>query len=226
MLLGRWGLPDHAEIATLPMRRLAGAIAPKGGNRYLIEARWYPIFLLFYTGSIAAMSGSNYQFVTQIFHAAVPNRDGRKNGEILLISVSKAMADIHDAFKLVQGLERRSTPRSDHLYALLEPYVNDNLYLANDYEELFDRAEIFMAIEYIHIEHPEPVGQEEKLWAPIGGFGRKVSPRNPLDRLTAEAITAGKSWEPARAGLFGGSSTRFVELANGMSRMMISQPSW
>ena len=225
MLLGRWGLPDHTEIAALPLRRLAGAITATGGNTYLIEARWYPIFLLLYAGSIGAISGSNYQAVPKLFHVAVPNRDGRKNRDILLISVCDAMGKIHDGFKLFPGLERKRTPRSEHLYALLEPYANNTLYLGSDYEEFFERAEIFMAIEYMHIEHPEPVGQEEKLWGPIGRFGSKTWPRHPLGQLVAEASAAGESWEPARAGLFGGSGTRFVELAEGLSRMM-SQVSW
>jgi Transposase DNA-binding len=55
MLLGRCGLPDHAEIAALPLRRLAGGIAPTGGNTHLIQARWYPVFLLRYAGCLGAM---------------------------------------------------------------------------------------------------------------------------------------------------------------------------
>jgi hypothetical protein len=109
--------------------------------------------------------------------------------------------------------------------ACTPPKGTNTLYLGADYEEFFDRAEIFMSIEYMHIEHPEPVGQEERLWDPIGRFGWTTSPRNPLGRLVAEASAAGKSWEPARAGLFGGSGARFVELAEGLSRMM-SQVSW
>lgn len=226
MLLGRWGLPEHAESATLPLRRLAGTITSTGGNTYLIEARWYPIFLLLYAGSIGAISGGNYQVVLKLFHAALPNRDGRKNRDILLISVFNAMGEIDDGFKFLPGLERKHTPRSEHLFALLEPYADSTLYLGTDYDEFFDRAEVMMAIEYLHIEHPEPVGQEERLFGPIvGRFGWKALSRNPLGRLIAEASSAGKSWEPARNGLFGGSVTRFVELAEGLSRML-HQVSW
>lgn len=226
MLLGRWGLSEHAEVAALPLRRLAGTITSTGGNAYLIEARWYPILLLLYAGSIGAISGSNYQAILKLFHAAVPNRDGGKNCDILLISVFHAMGEIHDGFRFLSGLERKRTPRSEHLYALLEPYADNTLYLGTDYDEFFDRAEIMMAIEYLQIEHPEPVGQEERLFGPIvGRFGWKTLPRNPLARLIAEASAAGKSWEPARSGLFGGSATRFVELAEGLSRML-HQVSW
>lgn len=220
MLLGRWGLPDHAEIAALPLRRLAEVITPESGTTYLIEARWYPVFLLLYASCIGAISGSNYQVVHKLFHAAMPNRDGRKNRDILLISVFKAMGEIHDGFKLFPGLDRKYTPRSEHIYALLEPYADETLYLGTDYEEFFDRTEIMMTIEYMHIDHPEAVGEEESPWGPIGRFAWKRSPRNPLDRLIAEASAAGKSWEPTRAGLFGGSATRFVELAEGLARKL------
>ena len=155
-------------------------------------------------GLLGAISGSNYQAVHKLSHAAVPNRDGRQNRDILLISVMNAMGEIHDGFKLFPGLERKRTPRSEHVYALLEPYADNTLYVGADCEEFFDRAEIIMSIEYMHIEHPEPVGQDERPWSPIGRFGWKTSPRNPLEPMIAEASTAGKSWEPARAGLFGG----------------------
>lgn len=134
MLLGRWGLPDHAEIAALPLRRLARAIIPESGSTYLIEARWYPVFLLLYASCIGAISGSNYQVVHKLFHAALPNCEGRKNREILLISVFKAMGEIHDGFKLFPGLDRKYTPRSEHIYALLEPCADETLYLGADYE--------------------------------------------------------------------------------------------
>jgi hypothetical protein len=85
MLLGRWGLPDHTDIAAFPLRRLAGAILATGGSTYLIEARWYPVLLLLYASCIGAISGSNYQVVHKLFHAAMPNQEGRQNRDILLI---------------------------------------------------------------------------------------------------------------------------------------------
>lgn len=220
MLLGRWGLSEHAEIVALPLRRLAGEIVPTGGNSHLIQARWYPVSLLLYAGCLGAISGSNYQLVHRLLHAPVHNRNGRQGRDILLISVMNAMGEIHDGFRLFPGLERKRTPRSEHLYALLEPYADNTLYLGADCEEFFDRAEIIMSIEYMHNEHPEPVGQEESPWGPIGRFGWKTASCNPLGRMIAEASTAGKSWEPARAGLFGGSGTRFVEVAEGLCRML------
>jgi len=225
MLLGRWGLQEHVDIAALPLRRLAGGIAATGGNTYLIEARWYPIFLLLYASSIGAISGNNCQVVYKLAHAPVPNPYGRENHDILLSAAFKAMAEIQDGFKLFPGLDRKYTPRSEHVYTLLEPCADKTLYLGPEYEELFDRVEILLAIEYMHIEHPEPIAKEESPWGPVGRFGWKRSSRNPLDRLIAEASAAGKSWEPARAGLFGSSSARFVELAEGLARM-VRRASW
>jgi hypothetical protein len=173
---------------------------------------------------IRSRQPSNYQILPPLFHAAVPNPDGRKNRDVLLIAVFNAMREIHDGFKLYPGLERKHTPRSEHLYSLLEPIADNSLYLGADYEDIFDRAEIIMAIEYLHIQHPEPVDQEERPWGPVGRFAWKTL-RNPLGRMLAEASAAGENWEPARAGLFGGSGARFVELAEGLSRKL-SQFGW
>jgi hypothetical protein len=119
----------------------------------------------------------------------------------------------------------KPTPRSEHLFTVLETLADSTLYIGADSEELFDRAEIMMAIEVSHIEHPEPVGQDETLWAPIGRFGWKRPPSSPLDRMVAEAVGAGDNWKPARAGLFGSSSTRFTQLAQGISRRL-SNVAW
>lgn len=155
---------------------------------------------MLYAVSIGAISGGNYDILRAIFHAPMPNFDGRKGRDILLIAVFQAMEEIHDGFKLFPGLNRKHTPRSEHIYTILEPYADNTLHLGTDYEDFFDRVEIVMAIEYMHIQRPEPFGKEESPWGPVGRFGWKTSSRNPLGRLIGEASASGKSWEPARAG--------------------------
>jgi hypothetical protein len=221
MLLGRWAHSQQSQIATIPFRRIAGAIAPSGGNGSLLAARWYPALLLLYAGCIGAVAGDNYQIIyklTQI--SGLPNPYGRNNDDLLLISVFRTMGEIDDGFKLFPGLAKRFTPRSEYIYTLLEPSAEDILYIGTDYESIFDRVEMFLSLEYIHLKHPETIGKDEWTSAPVGKFGWKNLHSNPLNQLIAEAEAAGESWPPLQAGLFGGSIGRFRELAGGLSRLV------
>src|SRR5690349_11469963 len=72
-----------------------------------------------------------------------------------------------ELFKLLEGLEKKPLPFSEHVYDRLRPLVGDLLFLGSDYESAFDRFELFYAIEFAH--------QSGRHWAPIGRFGWKGS---------------------------------------------------
>jgi hypothetical protein len=225
LLIGRWGQGNQAEIATMPLRRLAEAIQTKGGTTSLLQARWYPVYLLLYAGCIGATAGHNYEAIVSITHATAPNLYGAKNRDTLLTAVTAAMTDIHDMFQLFPGMERKRSPRSDHLFDLIRPYADDTLYLSSDYESIFDRTETILFIEYMHLDHPEPIADNERVWGPAGRFISKNTYVSPLSAIVAEATAAGHKWPPSRAGLFGGSTERFVELAKCGARLL-SQSGW
>lgn len=69
---------------------------------------------MLYAVSIGAISGGNYDILRAIFHTPMPNFDGRKGRDILLIEVFQAIGEIHDGFRLFPGLNRKHTPRSEH----------------------------------------------------------------------------------------------------------------
>lgn len=226
MLLGRWAQKQQSQVSTIPLRRIGETIGPSGGTPYLLAARWYPVCLLLYAGCIGAVAGDNYEIIYQLTHiSGMQNPYGRNNDDVLVVSVFRAMAEIHNGFKLLPGLGQRQTPRSEYIYKLLEVPAEDILYLGAEYEKLFDRVEMFMALEYIHLEHPEKVSENERPWAPVGKFGWKTLYSNPLSQLRAEAVGAGDGWAPLQAGLFGGSSERFLEIADGLLRY-VSRIGW
>ena len=219
MLLGRWGQPEHAESLTLPLKRMAERIESKGGVTHLLESRWYPIYLLMYSSLIGAVIGDNFIGIRSLLHSKVPDPYSRKNGSILISQVCRAMTEIHDAFKLIPGHERNFVPRSEYLFKYFQPPTDDTLFVGGEYENLFDRVELYIALEYAHFDHPEPISDEEMIWGPIGRFGWKAGRGDgPLQQLITEANTAGEDWMPLKAGLFGASLKRFIELAHGLSR--------
>jgi hypothetical protein len=217
MLLGRWGENEHLESYCMPIKRLSDRIAPMSGKTYLLESRWYPVFLLMYAGGIGAIAGANYRAIYDLLHTQVPNPYGRTNGDNLLFSTVSAMNAIYDGFKLFPGHEQQHAPRSDYLFKLLQPLADDILFLGTEYEKTFDKMELIMGLEYMQIVHPELIAEDEEVWGPPGRSAWMG--RSAIDLLVKEAKAAGDTWPPLVGGLFGGSFERFLQLTGALSRL-------
>jgi hypothetical protein len=139
-------------------------------------------------------------------------------------AVERGISDVTDAFKLLPGHERHYAARSEYLFKLLQPPLDDVLFLGSDYEAAFDRFEILLALEYAHQDN-RATGD---VWGPVGRFGwkyRRGSSGNPYAELVSEAAAMGSAWPPLVAGLFGGSSERFQELAKNYAALL-ARLSW
>ena len=82
-----------------------------------------------------------------------------------------------------------------------------------------------LALTFADVREPKRGGD---VWAPPGRFAWKhLRDRgdDPLEKIIIEAQKEGRSWEPLKAGLFGGDPDRFVELANGYKKL-ISKFGW
>lgn len=111
----------------------------------------------------------------------------------------------------IPGHEKNYVPLSEHLFKILQPPLEDALFLGKGYEEAFDRFEIlyFLAVADLNIL------QSRDAWGPVGRFGWKHGwgGRSPLRDLIAEGRTQGTTWPPLVAGLFGGNLERFENVA-------------
>jgi hypothetical protein len=86
---------------------------------------------------------------------------------------------------------------------LLQPLLDELLFVGSDYERAFDKFEMLYAIEYAH--------QADRDWAPVGRFGWKAASRDssPMLLMTKEAGATRNAWPPLAAGLCGVSIERF-----------------
>ena len=134
----------------------------------------------------------------------------------LILAVGDAIAELERtaAFKHLPGHERHHVPRSEYLFKLLQPTLDDLLFLGRDYERLFDWFEILFALVHadLHEQHWPGFG----VWGPPGRFGWKYSsirPGDPFKAMLAEAASERDKWPPISAGMFGGDYERFAEIA-------------
>lgn len=225
-LLAYWGTETHREILTLPTKKICGCLNPTSGLTAWIALRWYPALLLLYAGGVAAVAAEQYNNLRALMQATISDPERSRGEKTLVLGVFSALSEIHDAFKVLPDHKRNYVPRSEYLFKLLQPMLDDLLFLGADYESHFDRFEVLLALE-----HAEQYAKEEygRVWGPVGRFGWKFhreDSSSPLHRVIAEADLQGESWPPIRAGLFRGSIDRFKEIASEYSQLVARLGWW
>jgi Mrp family chromosome partitioning ATPase len=206
-VLAFWGNRDHQNTLVLGPKRVVAHVRPESGLTIWLAMRWYPAMLVTYAGGIAAVAGTKYENLFSLFSVTVPGDPDERD---LVRALGRACGELHRPFEALPDYSKRYTPRSDYLYALLEPVLDSVVFIGSDYQDAFERFELMFALEYVH--------RAERLlgrvWAPPGRFGwRFRSDEDPLSRLLKEFELKGSEWEPLKAGLFGGSQERFAVIS-------------
>ena len=133
--------------------------------------------------------------------------------------------DRFEAFKKIPGHERHYVPRSEYIFKTIQPKLEDILYLGKSYEDYYDQFEILLALVYADLS-PRALG---RIWGPPGRFAWKQShrmERSPFNLLFEEAKNNGSDWPPLKAGLFGGSIERFLEIAKKYRDELLNKLGW
>jgi hypothetical protein len=223
-LMGYWGTSEHKEIICLPAKRLSSGIQLASGLNVWNAMRWYPILLLTYSIGLSAVASNNYEILYGYLHAKTIDPLNLRNEMPLIEASYYSIGDIHNAFKKLSGHERHFVPISEYLYKYFQPIMDDLLFLGNEYEPVFDRLEILIALEHGY----ERVKAGHMFWAPIGRFGwksRRGDDSSPLYSLIAEGKKADSSWAPLKAGFLDSSFENFEKISSDLLNE-VSQRSW
>lgn len=213
-----WGTEDHISALKLPFSRVAGRLESQSGLVIWLALRWYPICLLAYSAGISAIASNNYKNLYSILMTTVRKPRSDSSGELIL-ALGDSLSELHDAFKTLPGHENNYTPRSEYLFKLFQPKLDDLLYLGNDYEAAFDKFEVLLALVHADLE----LELKQHLWGPIGRFGWKYRSwrgSSPYQLVLDEASKLKENWPPLSAGFFGGSYARFENIAKEFSGLL------
>ena len=220
-LLSYWGTEVHRDVLSLPLRRLCGRLGIIPGNVGWIAQRWYPALLLMYMGGIASVAASRYENLKILFTTPITVPENPSEELTSILAVVRSLDDLNEAFKSLPDHARQYVPRSEYLFKLLQPTLDDMFFLGADYETYFDRFEVLFALEHAH--------QLDRIWGPVGRFGWKYKTRgtaSPFHRLVQEGISEGDNWGPIKAGLFGGSIERFNEVGKEYEKSILANLGW
>jgi uncharacterized caspase-like protein len=222
VLVARWGESSHRATLTGAFARLSdGADSDADGLTVWLGLRWYPTTLLLYSVGIAALAGDQYEMLAAVLSVSTGARRSGGAMTSLVGSTVRGMLDVDRAngFKRIPGHERQYVPRSEYLFKVLQPPLEDLLFLGRGYEQLFDRFEVLLSLAYLDV--------ADGKWTPVGRFGYKVARgygQDPLTELIAEANRDGDEWDPLRAGMFHRSSSRFLKLVGDLKELVQRGP--
>lgn len=208
-LLGYWATPATHPLVVMGPKRLADQLGNQGGQGGVFALRWYPCVVLLYATGVAAVAGSQWGTLAQLFGARTSVRN-RSQAETLPQAALAGLSDVAKAFNLLPGHERHYVAQSEYLFKLLQPPLDDVLFLGADYEAAFDRFEVFLALESL------PEDESGFGWPLPGRFGYKYvrhSATNPYAEVLDELRAARDTWAPLRAGLFGGQADKLLAKA-------------
>ena len=226
-LLSKWGDERYKGILEKIFSRIGGADSSNGGKVVWLGLRWYPAQLLMYSAGIAALSAGNYDNLTTALTTMVGTRHSGDRTQEIIVPAVNGILDVQrtNIFKTLPGHENHYAPRSEYIFKVMQPMLEDLLFLGNSYEILFDKFEVFFALVYADV----TLKDRSTIWGPPGRFGWKyrspVLESNPFKVLVSEADRMKSDWPPLRSGLFKSSYEHFKEIALGYDDIL-KQQSW
>jgi len=220
ILLARWGNEEQLLILEKVFNRIAETEKGSSGLDLWVRFGWYPIQVLMYSSGIAALSARKYSTLKIILTTNVTYSSMREEYLPIIVPVTENLAHIHGEFKWIPGQDRKHVPRSEHFFEILEPVLQELLFLGKDYERLFDDFEVYAALVYGDF--------KERNWYTVGRFGwkyRRETEYNPFNRIVEEGKKRKDDWLPLQAGMFNDSLERFLKVSESL-RQWLSELSW
>lgn len=215
-----WGRAEHRLCIQKLVSRMTEGLEPKDRLVIWRALRWYPHLLMSYSGGIAAVSAGKYENLATILETKVGSGRSQSDGKSVISSLTDLLKHSYDAFKTIPGHERHYSPLSEYLFKLLQPQLDDLLFLGHEYEAFFDQFEVLFSLVCADKHQDE----EGRAWGPPGRFAWKyrggLVAEHPYRQVIQEADTEKANWGPLRAGLFRGSYERFKEISSAYEGLM------
>ena len=223
--LSHWANDNQlGSLTKIVSRSCDRLLESRGGLVVWANLRWYPLLLIIYHAGIAALEGKNYKSLASIFYTKLGSSEYDDSGSFFALKVASAAGDLVDVFKRIPDHERNYTPLSEYLYKLVQPELDDMLFLGKGYEDVFDEFEILFALVVADLKKQE----DSYVWGPIGRFGWKNRRHgtSPFQKLRNEASQYRNNWGPIKAGMFGGQYERFEEVAELYQTEILASLRW
>lgn len=211
--LAYWGKDYNSGTLEKIISRISEPGAPQDGKVVWLRLKYYPSIILMYSCGISAIYAGKYDTLASLFNMEIESNESFEGKEEFILKMGQVIVDLERtyAFKILPEHKKYYVPRSEYIFKVLQPTLEDLLFLGRKFESLFDRFEVFLALVHADL-YDKKVGH---IWGPIGRFGWKYNRsygKNILLEIKKEAETQTDHCPPLKAGLFEGRYERFKEV--------------
>lgn len=227
---GAWGLPIHDASLTEAIARVGQARRDAGGMTILIQLHHFPVVAAVYSVGLAAVRRGNFHALKAAL--VDPQIRDLRDGRLPLVArfnpwrafsewdippnvLARRIDDQDVTPEAINSLMtrggKRHTPISDYLHIRLRDPLRALIPDDLDYDETFDRFEIFSALLAVDAKR----GKSGSTYFDPAYVGRWIwrhrhggLEQQPERQMQAELEADGGRWPPLVQGLFGGSVVR------------------
>lgn len=218
-----WSRATHSQLIEKVLLRSVDRLQTSGGLVAWLRLRWFPSLALVYAAGIAAVASRNYSALTELLSTRVGKDEYQERNRLLIDIAVESMHEgsIIESFRKLPEFERHYTPVSNYLHRFLQPIIEDALRIGRSYEDAFSEFEVFLSLSISDgLEYDSKLG-----WGPFGRFAWSRYDDSDLTKLIRKATHDGDNWRPLKEGLFGGSASRFIAVAEKLNDR-VNQQGW
>ncbi|MDD2376480.1 MAG: caspase family protein [Clostridia bacterium] len=165
-----WGNTEYVNIVKKVFCILTDSIKSKSGISFLLDLRWYPIYVLFLTSILSCLESENYTILKNLLN--ITSEAGVFNNETknILNMASSEINRYNKNFSMFNDKPNYYFPLQEYLYKKLQPKLDDLLFLGGTYSKLFQTTEIIIGFNYAVKNYEK---ESDRVWGIPGIYAYK-----------------------------------------------------
>lgn len=225
-LTAYWTNGEHQLTLQKVLARLSEDERIDESSNFWLRLRGYPFARIMQVGGLAAVAAGRYKNLSTLIMSWT-GHDTLDGDVIAITRLQKAFLSLHEPIQSVLKLATRqtyNTPVSNYLFSCLQASLDKLLVLGEQYEPVFDRYELLIALLYSDVARSQRTFYGRFFWK-FRRFAPEAS-NNPLIIFRKEAEQNWDNWPISQAGLFGGSFDRLDKALKVLQRQTENPNLW
>ena len=119
------------------------------------------------------MDAQRYDNLAAALYTPLSTEDGSLFNPCLVEAIGKSILELNrtNVWKMIPGHEQNYTPLSEYLFKIVQPRLDDLLFVSKSYEDAFDMFEVLLALAVADMRAVRNAG----IWGPSVGLAGSVA---------------------------------------------------
>ena len=228
--LGRWGGGNELALVLDVLKGIYHQAEKVGsGLTVWLGLRSYPAVLIFTAYGVGLTRSQRWQKLHELLVAAWPREHREPRTVVSVLFLWSWKGDRQEVWQQLDGLERRKTALSDHLFDVMSSWRSSFAGVSSEFELVFERFETLAALAFLE-ESDEASLEQVASSAPRGLFAEMPVGRAGWHSSSANTLIQELQSEATIVALidagFAKKSRRFLELFVESFKRYVAQMSW